>query len=238
MKNQYVGDSSDYRKYGLLRCIAASGLKVGVCWMLTPDGTNQDGRRISYLSHPRKWRPYDPELFDVLADAVGNKKRSVAHLESANVIPGATYSTRILGDPAPQRVQYVANALRELASVDVVFFDPDNGIEVPSVPAGKRGSSRYLYWSEVEAVWNAGKSLLIFQHFRREPREFLVEGLCAVLAARTSAALIASFWTPHVVFLAAVQRRHLLPFMAATQLVAKRWRNEVAVRIRTESTQG
>ena len=39
MKEQYVGDVSDYRKYALLRALSQSGtIKVGVCWMLTlPD---------------------------------------------------------------------------------------------------------------------------------------------------------------------------------------------------------
>ena len=36
MKEQYVGDENDYRKYALLRALAATGLKLGVCWMLTP----------------------------------------------------------------------------------------------------------------------------------------------------------------------------------------------------------
>ena len=40
MKNQYVGDVNDYRKYGLIRAlIGDQDIKVGVCWMLTaPDG--------------------------------------------------------------------------------------------------------------------------------------------------------------------------------------------------------
>ena len=44
MKNQYFGDINDYRKYGLLRLIAKkTGLKIGICWMLTPDdGLNRE----------------------------------------------------------------------------------------------------------------------------------------------------------------------------------------------------
>ena len=38
MKDQYLGDINDYRKYGLLRSIiAASGLRVMVACMLTHD---------------------------------------------------------------------------------------------------------------------------------------------------------------------------------------------------------
>jgi hypothetical protein len=33
---------------------------------------------------------------------------------------------------------------------------------------GEKGSSKYLYGGEVESVWNAGKDLLIYNHFPRE----------------------------------------------------------------------
>ena len=70
MKNQYFGDVNDYSKYGLLRCFADSGLNIGVCWMLTPDDSRSDGRKIRYLSDPEKWKGFDPTLFDYLADAI------------------------------------------------------------------------------------------------------------------------------------------------------------------------
>jgi hypothetical protein len=38
VRNQFFGDINDYHKYGLLRALSGDGdLKVGVCWMLTPD---------------------------------------------------------------------------------------------------------------------------------------------------------------------------------------------------------
>jgi hypothetical protein len=43
MKDQYFGDVNDYLKYGLLRCFAEAGWRVGVCWMLTPDDGGRDG---------------------------------------------------------------------------------------------------------------------------------------------------------------------------------------------------
>src|SRR5580700_4411694 len=65
MKEQYVGDVNDYRKYALLRHFAIVGaLRVGVCWMLTPPDT---GNLRHYLSEPKKWRDYDEGLFDQLS---------------------------------------------------------------------------------------------------------------------------------------------------------------------------
>ena len=49
MKEQYVGDISDYRKYALLRALAGpGGLKPRVCWMLTPPDQRADGNKVGY----------------------------------------------------------------------------------------------------------------------------------------------------------------------------------------------
>ncbi|MDO8501594.1 MAG: hypothetical protein Q7S20_07100 [Gemmatimonadaceae bacterium] len=55
MKHQYFGDVNDYRKYGLLRILQqASGLRLGVCWMLTPDDTRTDGKFVAYLGDSKR----------------------------------------------------------------------------------------------------------------------------------------------------------------------------------------
>lgn len=47
MQDRYTGDIGDYGKLGLLRCLAASGLRVGVNWYRTPDEDhNEDGKFI------------------------------------------------------------------------------------------------------------------------------------------------------------------------------------------------
>ena len=67
MKEQYVGDINDYRKYALLRALAGEGaVKIGVCWMLTPSDGRADGNRLGYLRKPA-FSEFDPPLFDLLA---------------------------------------------------------------------------------------------------------------------------------------------------------------------------
>jgi len=66
MKNQYFADINDYLKYGILRAIANSKLKICLCWMLTEDDNRNDGGKIQYLQDSDKWRKYDPALFDVM----------------------------------------------------------------------------------------------------------------------------------------------------------------------------
>jgi hypothetical protein len=71
MKNQYVGDINDYRKYGLIRALSASGkLSTAVCWMLTGDDGRRDGEKTAYLGQPGKYRDHDPDLFDRLREQV------------------------------------------------------------------------------------------------------------------------------------------------------------------------
>ena len=64
MKDQYFGDISDYRKYGILRALRSKiqGTLL-VAWMLTPDDGSPDGKFRSYLEDAATWKCYGPELF-------------------------------------------------------------------------------------------------------------------------------------------------------------------------------
>lgn len=42
MKNQYIGDIGDYGKYGMLRYLEKSGIKIGVNWYLTENDDSND----------------------------------------------------------------------------------------------------------------------------------------------------------------------------------------------------
>jgi hypothetical protein len=71
MKNQYFGDINDYKKYGLLRkLMGRKNIHISVCWMLTQDDDRTDGSSVEYIHQPQKWRAYDPELFDSLAQCL------------------------------------------------------------------------------------------------------------------------------------------------------------------------
>ena len=50
MQDRYTGDIGDYGKLGLLRCLAAAGLRVGVHWYRTSDEDhNEDGKFTQYV---------------------------------------------------------------------------------------------------------------------------------------------------------------------------------------------
>lgn len=58
-------------------------------------------------------------------------------------------------------------ALEASRASDIVFLDPDNGLEVPSAPPTSARASKYVYLDEVAAIAARGQSVLIYQHHNR-----------------------------------------------------------------------
>lgn len=212
MKDQYFGDINDYRKYGLLRSIIrVSKFRLLISWMLTPDDSTGDGKIISYLEpkNQDKWLRYDEDLFRKLKDFLkNNKKREVKLMENSGLLTNATYYANRVPDCAFKRKVWVDELISQTQSSDLVFLDPDTGIEVKSTPYGCKNSSKYLYWHEVDALWSSGKSLLIYQHFPREKKADFIRRMLQALSEHTPDSLVEAFATPYVVFLMALQPKH------------------------------
>jgi hypothetical protein len=232
MKHQYFGDINDFHKYGLLQILCEEAkLRLGICWMLTPDDARNDGSRTGYLSVPERWRAYNPHLFDFLLACVrGSGPREVTLMESRRLLPRAQFYGQVLTDSANQRRSYFSEMRKKFAKVDVIFFDPDNGLEVESISCGAKKSSKYIYWREVSDVYRAKHSVLIYQHFRREERGTFVATLAAKLKASTGTLEVYSFTTAHVVFFLAPQKKHTAYFRHVAARVQETWAGQVAVR--------
>lgn len=231
MKNQYFGDINDYRKYGLLRALQSTGDgSLLVAWMLTPDDGSRDGGFRYYLEDRPIWANYDPGLFVGLADLLRSPSQcSVSLIEKSGLLPRTRYHTAVIPDGRSERDGWRKDLLRAASGVDLVFLDPDNGIEVPSVPVGRKGSSKYVTWREIRSLWEAGCSLLIYQHFRREERQAFTQRLVSELARRTGARFTEAFRTPHVLFLLAAQDRHAQRFGEVVPLLSERWSGQIEV---------
>lgn len=202
MKHQYVGDINDYRKYALLRALSAGGAnRIGVCWMLTPDDGGADGGKLAYLAKPEQHRRFDPELFDILAHAAAEPdRRRLQSIEDSRAIAGAAYYNETLPDDAAGRAAFMERCTSQFSDADLVFFDPDNGLEV-SLPKGRKNSSKYLYLDEVAAFYEAGKSLLTYQHFPRIERKAFLAACTERLRGVAPGCAVWAFTTSHVVFL-------------------------------------
>lgn len=210
MKNQYFGDINDYKKYGLLRSIeSASDLGLLVAWMLTPDDGSTDGEFIKYLGEPEKWGIYDSHLYEGLVRLMGSSSvRSVSLIENSEILNGCSFYSEYVPDTKLGREAWFSSLLNASKNHDLVFLDPDNGLEIKSRPYGRKNSSKFLYWREVSDLWASGKSLLIYQHFIREKREAFIQHMLKSLNDLAESSVVEAFSTPHVVFLMALQPKH------------------------------
>jgi hypothetical protein len=171
MKDQYVGDVNDFCKYALLRELSgAIEGRLVVAWMLTAADGRTDGRHLSYLQRPETYRSPDPELFDQLACLLESGERSVAAVEAADILPGARFHSDRLDGSQQRRGEWFAKLAASVRPRDLVFFDPDNGLAVSSVPPGRRDSCKYLYWQELRKMLALGGTVCVYQHFPRRER--------------------------------------------------------------------
>jgi hypothetical protein len=209
LKDQYVGDVNDFRKYVLLRRLSDGGkTKIGIWWMLTPPDGRTDGNRLAYLKRPQQWRHHDPEVFGLLATLTSDPdRRRVAEIERSGLLPGATFLTDALCDDAEEREGLIVGALTRFKTCELIFLDPDNGFEVPSVPRGRKRSSKYVYFDDVERLYRAGFSVLVYQHFPPEPRDLVTSRILGKLAGRLPDANLLCVKSPEVAYFLAAQPR-------------------------------
>jgi len=235
MKNQYFGDINDYRKYGLLRKLCETDVSANICWMLTACTARSDGRKTEYLNNDAKWRDYDSPLFDSLKEQVlVRRRRHVDCAENVNILPPSNFSfyRPILEDGNAKREAYFQEFISGSHCEDLLFFDPDNGLDVPSTPKGRKGSSRYLYRDELCEMWRRTESsILVYQHFPREKRGRFVNRIAENLLQRLGLSRVASLRTPHVVFfLLARGSKHQQLLTRATK-VENAWGEQIKVLI-------
>jgi hypothetical protein len=224
MKLQYFGDVNDYIKYGLLRCFAETGFRVGVCWMLTAGDDRSDGGKTSYLKQPKKWQRHDPELYELLRHSLASPDgRQVHHIERSGLIPdGVFFDGEVPDNPVERNVWY-GKALARLNKSGLLFFDPDNGIEVESKPKGRKDSSKYVYWDELELAWKQTPTLLVFQHFPHKKRVEYIPAIAREMRERLRESTVVALKAANVLFLLACRHADRKRHVEALRLIGDRW---------------
>jgi hypothetical protein len=191
MQNCYVGDVGDFGKYGLLRALcqpASDGnrsLSLGVVWYLVPDeGHNADGKHTRFLRlapvNAAEYRDCDPFLYDSLREIVDGKARHVASIRESGILPAGTVffeepltfgGMPHIGPAAREarlrlRTDWLQRALAATVECDVVFVDPDNGLEVKTQRHARRGP-KHVFFDELVPYLRRGQSLVIYHHMAR-----------------------------------------------------------------------
>ena len=170
MKNQYAGDVGDYTKLGILRWLEKVGLSIGLNWYLTPDEselskTFTDGKHTKFLKYDCDTP--DKELHCALKKIGLSDKRTVIRLERAKLFKNALFWNKILD--AKIRDKWHLEALKKLSSKDVIFLDPDNGLEVKSTNPYSKNGNKYITYKEVADYYVQGATVIIYNHRNRRP---------------------------------------------------------------------
>jgi hypothetical protein len=173
MQNRYVGDIGDYLKLGILRALSP-GYRVGVAWCLFPNEShNKDGRHIDYLQRPDRWRHFDPDLFEALLKIIASDQRDVRALEAADILPEAVFANEIVptGGPIKQRRvarrEWFLRTKETLGDADLVFVDPNNGLEPSGFGHGSAKEGKSILISELRELAKPGRCLIVYHHHTR-----------------------------------------------------------------------
>lgn len=182
MQDRYTGDIGDFVKYGLLRALSP-GYRLGVAWYLYPDeGHDAAGKHISYLEQPARWRHRDTELFDGLRQIVASGKRKVAAVEQSGLLGNAAFATEPLAFhsasiPARHRLRqgWFEEALRAIASCDLVFADPDNGLcDDDAFSHARTKDWKRLPMTEAK-ILASNRTAILYHHNTRRPGGHILE---------------------------------------------------------------
>jgi hypothetical protein len=153
---------------------------LAIVWCLFPDENhNNDGRHITYLKK-EEFRHLDPKLFNKLKVLVENGSREVSAIAAERLLPPQTmffgkhiakqfeHGSRFLpSERVAYRAEWLSDCLAATRDREIVFFDPDNGIEIASVDKKHPKAGKYVFWDELRQFWDRGQSLIIYHHLNR-----------------------------------------------------------------------
>jgi hypothetical protein len=187
MQDKYTGDIGDFGKYGLLNEICRKsnwGVRLGINWFFVTkeEKGGGDGKYIDYLRSENKdakkyWECF-PELYDRLKSMVYcRRKRSIQEIEKGLILPKETV---FYSEPIPyssinpfkreeDRENWFEESLTKLKNADIIFLDPDNGIQTDKVKKAQIKAIKYVFKDEIKQYYELGKSLIIYTHRDRKP---------------------------------------------------------------------
>ena len=250
MQDRYVGDIGDFGKYGLLRALCAHHLSLGVVWYLIPDeGGDGNGAHVGYLdptpTNVSRFRRCDPQLYNALGEVVRNGARSVRSIRERAILPSDTvfYEESLSFDGMPgigsaatkarldHRSGWVQGAVEATQGCDVVFADPDNGLE-SGTPRHHREGPKFAYYYELVPYLKRGQSLVIYHHLHRSyPTREQVRERLAQIHERLgeSFALLYKRGSPRVFFAVPSEAHRRMLSERARRLVEGCWGQHFAL---------
>ena len=169
MQNRYVADAGDFGKYLLLKILCKNDLLLGVNWCLVENEShNNDGKHIAYLEKEKSIFPAaDLELFNQLKLIISQASKNISSIEQSGIL---LTNTLFFSDFIPfksERINWHHKSLSILSNSDIIFYDPDNGLEVKSYSVNSIKAPKYVFFHEIRETWQSSKSIVIYQHTNR-----------------------------------------------------------------------
>jgi len=153
MQEKYFGDTHDFYKYYFLREISKD-YSLGIHWCLNPkEERKNDGNKVLTKKELKK----DEVLYKILEQ---HRHKSLKYIK-----PYFPKNTKYYDQKLEHYFMdfiYEEKAIEELKDQDIIFFDPDNGIEVSSMKNNEK--YKFITYRLLVKFWNLGKSLIIYQH--------------------------------------------------------------------------
>jgi hypothetical protein len=198
MRHNFVNDIGDYAKYALLRAIcldASEAVQLGVIWYLTDhEIQNGDGRKRAHLTQDG-WETLDPDLLrqmrQIESKVSGQGELSISLIEAVGILPS---STAYFSEPVPgtygtgaervkERNGWFGRAKKAMEGCNVIFLDPDNGLEVRSAPLTSPLATRYATVREMSELLENNAAVILYQHGTRTAWESQRQDVCGRIAA-------------------------------------------------------
>ena len=188
MQDKYVGDVGDFGKFLILRQVqrlAGRQLCLGVNWytVTLPEPGSKDGRHVEYQDDRRDDAPRfmvcDPELRHALSRLVGENRRRISDLERANILSGSAlyfsdsipYGAFPLDLRIEQRTRWFEKSRKSLQAAQVVFLNPDNGVQTSKIKKTQTRSVKYAFADEIKGYFEDGKMVIVYNHRDHSPIE-------------------------------------------------------------------
>ena len=201
VRHNFVNDIGDYAKYALLRALCENGpvdVRLGVIWYLTQHAAhNGDGRKRAHLSDGG-WQELDPELLGAMRQIEGRLRRqddlNLSLIEASEILPA---KTAYFSEPVPHaegsaqqriadRAVWFERARKAVEDCNLIFLDPDNGLEVRSAPVTSPQAGKYASLLEITTLLESGAAVVLYQHGDRTPWPTQREHICTQISSGTA----------------------------------------------------
>lgn len=186
MQDRYVGDVGDFGKYGLLNEIykkSNGSVRLGINWFYN---TKEEKKRGEGKGIDGGYRYLRDEKYKVCFLDLHNKlnklgivdrtKRSIKGIEKGQILPKETI---FYSEPLPwenrferegNRKNWFKESLSQLKGADIIFLDPDNGVQTDKVRKTQIKAIKYVFRDEIKEYYELGKSFIIYNHRDRNSK--------------------------------------------------------------------